>query len=689
MSRHLGLGVKSLLIPLLSFLVALVPVLWIGSHALQDVERHFGQRFAEQYSQLHTQRMLTPLSTELALARRFGDLTVTREWLSDIDNEELKARFFAESEGFRQQFDGDDYFVVHHDSRQFYFNDGKMSPSRAPRNQLSRSDSEDSWYFRMMDSGAPTRVQVAYSPALDITRVWINVRVDGENGPLGMVGGGLNFNRLLASSFDDQPLGVASFLLGREGRVLAMAEDGELQATDLSQVDEGGGVLDAAVEDPEALAEMLASARESGGEVETRTLEWSGEERVVAVSYMPELDWWLVSAVDPYAATLLEKRWLWPLMFALVASLGVVLLVVVIALRRLIVNPMRRLSQSAQALAQGRYDTRLDSDRGDEIGDLSRDFQRMADQVQAHTEELEERIRQRTMDLTLANRQMSEAKRQIDDSLDCARVLQQAILPSRDMQRCAGLRHGVLWSPKDTVGGDIFVFRDFGHDRGYLLGVIDCAGHGVPGALMTMLARAAFDNSVNQVGPEKPAGILEEMDRRIRRTLEADSEAHGVTPHMDAGLVWVGAGQQQLTFSGAKLDLYATDGQRLEVLAGGRRALAFKRRGEFTNQTLALVPGWSCTLCSDGFLDQAGGEHGFGFGRRRFEAMLLEHAGLDPRAQVAAFLDSLERFQGEAHQRDDITLLCFQPAVEDEQDGTASATSNIHHGHDEEVPWTS
>lgn len=298
-----------------------------------------------------------------------------------------------------------------------------MSPSRDPRNQLSRSDSEDSWYFRMMDSGAPTRVQVAYSPALDTTRVWINVRVDGEKGPLGMVGGGLNFKRLLASSFDDQPLGVASFLLGREGRVLAMAEDGELQATDLSQVDEGGGVLDAAVKDPEALAEMLASARESGGEVETRTLEWSGEERVVAVSYMPELDWWLVSAVDPYAATLLEKRWLWPLMFALVASLGVVLLVVVIALRRLIVNPMRRLSQSAQALAQGRYDTRLDSDRGDEIGDLSRDFQRMADQVQAHTEELEERIRQRTMDLTLANRQMSEAKRQIDDSLDCARVL--------------------------------------------------------------------------------------------------------------------------------------------------------------------------------------------------------------------------------------------------------------------------
>ena len=71
------------------------------------------------------------------------------------------------------------------------------------------------------------------------------------------------------------------------------------------------------------------------------------------------------------------------------------------------------------------------------------------------------------------------------------------------------------------------------------------------------------------------------------------------------------------------------------------------------------------------------------------QALLLEHAGLDPRAQVAAFLDALARFQGEAHQRDDITLLCFQPAIEDEQDDTASATSNIHHGHDEEIPWTS
>ncbi|MBN8410757.1 biofilm regulation protein phosphatase SiaA [Halomonas litopenaei] len=686
MSRHLGLGVKSLLIPLLSFLVALAPVLWIGSHALEDVERYFGERFAEQYSQLHTQRMLTPLSTELALAKRFGDLTVTREWLSDIGNEERKARFFAESEGFREQFDGDDYFVVHHASGQFYFNDGKMSPSRDPRNILSRDDPQDAWYFRMLDSGAPTRVQVAYSPALDTTRVWINVRVDGDDGPLGMVGGGLNFERLLASSFDDQPEGVSSYVLGRGGQLLAVAEDGRLIPSDLSNQNNSGGKLEAAVGDPEALAEMLASARQGQSKVVMRLLPWSGEERVVAVGYLPELDWWLVSAIDPYATTLLEKRWLWPLLFTLLGSLVVVLLIVVIALRRLIVKPVQSLSRSAQALARGHYDVELDSDRGDEIGDLSRDFQRMADQVMAHTEELEERIRHRTAALERANHQMSEAKRQIDDSLECARALQQAILPRRDLTQCAGLHHGVLWNPRDAVGGDIFVFRNAGH--GYLLGVIDCAGHGVPGALMTMLARAAFDNSVHQVGPEDPAAILTEMDRRIRRTLLGEAEAEAVTPHMDVGLVWVEADARRLTYAGAKLDLYVTDGSQLQVLAGGRRALAYKRPGEYRNQTLEVAPGWSCTLCSDGFLDQAGGKDGFGFGKRRFEAMLMTHAALTPSAQAAAFLQELEHFQGDQRQRDDITLLCFQP-VAATSEPSAEATTHISHGLDEDTPWTS
>ncbi|MBY5969305.1 MULTISPECIES: biofilm regulation protein phosphatase SiaA [Halomonas] len=686
MSRHLGLRVKSLLVPLLSFLMALVPMVWIGMHALQDLERHFVQRYAEQYSRLHLQRMLTPLSRELALAKRFGDMAVTREWLADIDNQELKARFFREAEGFRQQFDGDDYYVVHHQTGQLYYNDGRLEESRDPRYSLDADSDEDAWYFRAMDSGAPFGVQVAYSRALNTTRVWVNVRVDGVDQPLGMVGGGLNFQHLLASSFDDQSQGVSSYVLDQQGQVMATAEGGDFQATDLSRDAGEMKTLSPLVEDADALQQMLTQARDGDEDVINSTLVWGGDEREVAVSYLPELDWWLVSAIDPYAMQLLEKRWLMPLLVALLSGLAIMLVAVVFTLQRLIVGPVQRLSRSAQALARGQYDVELDSDRGDEIGDLSRDFQRMADQVMAHTDELEERIRHRTAALESANHQMSEAKRQIDDSLECARALQQAILPRRDLTQCAGLHHGVLWNPRDAVGGDIFVFRNAGH--GYLLGVIDCAGHGVPGALMTMLARAAFDNSVNQVGPEDPAAILTEMDRRIRRTLLGETESEAVTPHMDVGLVWVEADERRLTYAGAKLDLYVTDGSQLQVLAGGRRALAYKRPGEYRNQTLEVAPGWSCTLCSDGFLDQAGGKDGFGFGKRRFEAMLMTHAALTPSAQVAAFLQELEHFQGDQRQRDDITLLCFQP-VAATSEPSAEATTHISHGLDEDTPWTS
>ncbi|WP_163007751.1 SpoIIE family protein phosphatase, partial [Pseudomonas viridiflava] len=91
------------------------------------------------------------------------------------------------------------------------------------------------------------------------------------------------------------------------------------------------------------------------------------------------------------------------------------------------------------------------------------------------------------------------------------------ILPDRQLTQSLGAHHFVLWKPRDVVGGDFYVFRSEGNNC--LLGIMDCAGHGVPGALMTMLARAAIDLAITEAGPADPACILARTDSAIRAML--------------------------------------------------------------------------------------------------------------------------------------------------------------------------
>ena len=136
--------------------------------------------------------------------------------------------------------------------------------------------------------------------------------------------------------------------------------------------------------------------------------------------------------------------------------------------------------------------------------------------------------------------------------------------------------------------------------------------------------------------------------------------SRALATNTDAGLVWLDRSRSRLLFSGAKIALYASDGETVEELHGGRRALGDKRQGEYQNHQLTLHPGWTYYMCTDGFLDQAGGEQGFGFGNRRFTEMLREHARLPLKEQYAVFASRLAEYQGELPQRDDITVLSFR-----------------------------
>ncbi|MCC6074479.1 biofilm regulation protein phosphatase SiaA [Pseudomonas sp. GCM10022188] len=654
-----GLRSKSVLALLLACAVALIPAAWLGWRAMEEIREHFGEAYARNFTLLQRERILAPLARELALARRFADGELTRRWLLAEGDAERRAQFFAEAAGYQRDFRDHSWFVISAATRDYYFNDASQPISERPRYVLDPADGDDAWFFASVQGSADANVNVNVDHKLKVTKVWFNMLVRDGDRTLGLAGTGMDLSAFLEQFVVTEEPGVTPMILAADGAIQAHPDPARIAYNSgVSGVGGGARVFDllAAPAEREALQAALRRAEVAGDGVQLLRAHLDGREQLLALSYIEPLRWHLLTAVDLHAARVLDERWLWPLLGTLAALLGSLLIGFAYVVDRLLLQPLRSLQQTAKAIAAGDYATRLPPPRGDEIGELSAAFASMAEQVRRHTAELEDKVRERTEALERANREMAAAHKQIDDSIDYASLIQRAILPDRELAAALGERQHALWLPRDVVGGDFYLFRE-GVD-GCLLGVVDCAGHGVPGALMTMLARAAIDHAIGVAGATDPAAILGETDRTVRGMLRGEQGA--LATNMDAGLVWIDRAARRLRFAGARMALFASDGVEVREYKGGRRALADKRQGEYANLEIVLEPGWTFYLCTDGFLDQTGGELGFGFGNRRFGDLLRSHAQRPLAEQAERFVARLTAYRGERPQLDDITVLSFR-----------------------------
>ncbi|WP_269530942.1 biofilm regulation protein phosphatase SiaA [Chitinimonas sp. BJYL2] len=659
---RLGLRGKALIALAIACILALLPALLIGWRVVDNIRNHFGVAYARDTALLSRERVFAPLSRELALSLRFADSEITRQWLLDETNPAKRELMFREAEGYRRDFRDRSYFIISNQSHQYYFNDAFTPLSQAPRYRLDAAKAEDGWYFSTLKNTQRYNINVNYDASLKVTKAWINVMVyDGER-KIGLAGTGFDLSTFLGEFIRNHAVGVTPIIIDAKGAIQAHPDERliALNSGTQSATHTGGNLLtmlpDASTR--AALLKAMKVAEASRDAVGLAHARLDGKSQVIAVSHIPELRWYVVSAVDLHAARLFEDAWIKPVLAGVVLVLFLLLAGFIYAVERLILGPLKRLRASAQAMAEGDYQVGGASQRDDEIGELSRAFAGMADQVRSHTEQLEARVQERTAALEAANREMAAAHKKINDSIDYASLIQRAILPDRQLTQSLGEHHFVLWRPRDVVGGDFYVFREDGDNC--LLGVIDCAGHGVPGALMTMLARAAIDHAIAEVGTTSPAAILHHTDAAMRQMLSESHLPRSIATSMDAGLVYVDRAKKTLRFAGAKIALLWSDGETVEEIKGDRRAIGDKRRGDYQDVTVPLQANRTYYLTTDGLLDQAGGEHGFGFGTSRLVALVREHAALPLAEQGAALAAAVARHQGDANQRDDITLLCFR-----------------------------
>ena len=657
----LGLRAKSVLA--LGFCIGVVSLLaWLaGAQALASIEDNLGAAFARNATQYSKQRILAPVARELALSQRLADSQVTKRFLLDPKNDAKRELFFGEAEGYRHAFDDHSYFLVARNTGDYYFNDNKTKFSDRARYALKRGVAHDAWFFATMQKTEGFNINVDPDVKLQVTKVWFNVLVKDRGRNIGLAGTGLDLTEFLDRFITAREAGVTPMILNGDGAIQAHPDR---KLIDYSSVNDKGSAHSTIYDllpragEQKLMRDAIATARANPEKIPQFWAHLGKKRQLFAVSFVPELNWFVVNAVDVSAAQVVDSRLWLPFIGGGVALLVLLVGAIMFWVNRLILTPLFKLTDSAQALGAGHYNVELPPASNDEMGDLTRAFGAMTAKVRLHTDELEGKVAQRTQELVAANAQMAEANQQIGDSIQYASLIQNAILPEREMQQSFSDHHFVLWKPRDVVGGDFYVFR--AAPNGYLIGVVDCAGHGVPGAFMTMIAYAVLGVAMDTLGLRNPARLLAEMDARLRAMLQSDPKNQGVATNMDAGLAYVDLQQKTVTYAGAKISLYACDGQNVDETKGDRVAIGGKRVPNFSNKTVALDPQTTFYITTDGLLDQAGGPKGYGFGNARFAELLLRQSQRRLQQQRAAFDAELLEYQGELPQRDDVTLVSFR-----------------------------
>lgn len=211
--------------------------------------------------------------------------------------------------------------------------------------------------------------------------------------------------------------------------------------------------------------------------------------------------------------------------------------------------------------------------------------------------------------LEAKNRELSSFNLQMQDSIRYAKRIQSAMLPTKDQLRLYLPELLLFFKPKDILSGDFYWF--FEADGLIFLAVADCTGHGVPGAIMTVLGNNLLHRAVGRDGLRSPAAILTELDRRVREMLSQRTEA-GITINdgMDMALICLDRTRGQVTFAGAGRPLIAFHGTASEITVypGSRLYIggAEKDQRQFDELTFAVREGDMLYLFTDGVTDQLG-----------------------------------------------------------------------------------
>lgn len=278
----------------------------------------------------------------------------------------------------------------------------------------------------------------------------------------------------------------------------------------------------------------------------------------------------------------------------------------------------------------------------------------------ANTErQLELKVTERTEEAVIERKKATRLYRNLADSIEYAKRIQQSFLTSPKNIIQLFPDAFVLYKPKDKVSGDFFWVKNMGDKR--LIAAVDCTGHGVPGAFVSMVGNNVL-NSVTKLF-SKPAEILDILHVQSSELLRSGlDEGKLLMDGMDIALCMININTYELEFAGAYNSLIIIRKGELFELKADRFSIGSEQayKNNYTNQTFQLEKGDSIYLFSDGYADQFGGPRNKKYFIKRFRSKLIEISQYDMQTQNHFLEDEFLRWKGTLDQTDDILVIGIQ-----------------------------
>lgn len=330
------------------------------------------------------------------------------------------------------------------------------------------------------------------------------------------------------------------------------------------------------------------------------------------------------------------------------------------ALNRLVLG-LKSTKDFANAVGAGHFNTPYQPlSKNDSLGKA---LIKMRDDLAESERELEQKVTERTAELVkkgteikLQNEKISTLYAEVTDSIKYAKGIQEAILPPNEFINKVLPNSFILYKPKDIVSGDFYWVEE--KDNKVYFAAVDCTGHGVPGAFMSILGYNVLNEALRK--NNAPSAILDDLNKGISDTLSNNSIGTTTKDGMDLALCCYDKEKKQLQYAGAFNPLYILRNKKVQQVKADKFAIGTYSEDpskKYTNHTLQLQENDQVYIFSDGYADQFGGPHGRKFMYRRFRDTLLKLEGKEINSQKEYLNKTIKDWKGSLQQIDDILVM--------------------------------
>jgi serine phosphatase RsbU (regulator of sigma subunit) len=267
------------------------------------------------------------------------------------------------------------------------------------------------------------------------------------------------------------------------------------------------------------------------------------------------------------------------------------------------------------------------------------------------------KIEKLNTELSETVKKLNYAYSDIKDSIDYAKLLQDAILPDKSILQDSFPGSFIIFKPKDVLSGDFYWFDK--REDVFFVSVADCTGHGVPGSLLAMMGNNLINEAVNLKRLSEPSAILNRINKQVKRVLKQDKTS--ASDGMDVAFCKIDIKNKTLIYAGANRPLLIERGKKLIEVKPDKISIGGidERTLQFTSHKIQIEEGDRIFLFSDGYVDQFSDKINKKITIKRLRDILIESAALPINEQKKFITDFFETWKGKHEQIDDVLFMCI------------------------------